>query len=84
VLMMDAAVRDTKGELDNKDAVRAALRKANFKSVRGSFRFGNNQFPVQDFYLRVVRKDGSELNNRTMSKVMEKHVDAYASQCPMK
>lgn len=87
IMMMDAAVRETKGKVDNKDAVRAALRKANFKSVRGDFRFGTNQFPVQDFYLRVVRKDESfngELNNRSLNKVMEKHVDAYASQCPMK
>jgi len=84
IMMIDAAVRDVKGRVADREALRAALKKANFKSVRGSFRFGNNQFPVQDFYLRVVRKDGSELNNRTMSKVMEKHVDAYASQCPMK
>jgi branched-chain amino acid transport system substrate-binding protein len=87
IMMIDAAVRETKGKVDNKDAVRAALRKANFKSVRGDFRFGTNQFPVQDFYLRVVRKDESfngELNNRSLNKVMEKHVDAYASQCQMK
>jgi branched-chain amino acid transport system substrate-binding protein len=87
IMMIDAAVRETKGKVDNKDAVRAALRKANFKSVRGDFRFGANHFPVQDFYLRVVRKDESfngELNNRSLNKVMEKHVDAYASQCQMK
>lgn len=84
ILMMDAAVREVKGKVSEREALRAALKKANFKSVRGEFRFGNNQFPIQDFYLRVVRKDGDELNNRTLSKVMEKHVDAYASQCPMK
>lgn len=84
ILMMDAAVREVKGKVGEREALRAALKKANFKSVRGEFRFGNNQFPIQDFYLRVIRKDGDELNNRTLSKVMEKHVDAYASQCPMK
>ncbi len=84
ILMMDAAVRDVKGKVADREALRAALKKASFKSVRGEFRFGNNQFPIQDFYLRVVRKDGDELNNRSLSKVMEKHVDAYASQCPMK
>jgi branched-chain amino acid transport system substrate-binding protein len=83
IMMIDAAVRDVKGKVADRDALRAALKKAAFKSVRGDFRFGNNQFPVQDFYLRVVRKDGNELNNRTLSKVMEKHVDAYAGQCPM-
>jgi branched-chain amino acid transport system substrate-binding protein len=84
VLMMDAAVREVKGKVADREALRAALKKASFRSVRGEFRFGNNQFPIQDFYLRVVRKDGDEINNRSLSKVMEKHVDAYASQCQMK
>jgi branched-chain amino acid transport system substrate-binding protein len=85
IMLLDAAVRDVKGKVADKDAVRAALKKASFKSVRGEFRFGSNQFPVQDFVLRVIRKDErGELNNRTMSKVMEKHVDAYAAQCSMK
>jgi branched-chain amino acid transport system substrate-binding protein len=84
ILMMDAAVREVKGKLADKDALRAALKKANFKSVRGEFRFGPNQFPIQDYYLRVVRKDDrGEINNRVLSKVFEKHADAYASQCKM-
>jgi branched-chain amino acid transport system substrate-binding protein len=85
MLMIDAAVRDVKGKLDDKNAVRAALKRASFKSVRGDFRFGHNQFPVQDYVLRVIRRDDKgEINNRALSKVFEKHVDAYASQCTMK
>lgn len=85
VLMMDAAVREMKGNLADKDKLRAALKKANFKSVRGDFRFGANQFPVQDYYLRVIRKDDKgEINNRVLSKVFDDHVDAYAAQCAMK
>ena len=85
MLMIDAAVRETKGKLDDKNAVRAALKRASFKSVRGDFRFGHNQFPVQDYVLRVIRRDDKgEINNRALSKVFEKHVDAYASQCTMK
>jgi branched-chain amino acid transport system substrate-binding protein len=85
ILMLDAAVRDVKGKVTDREAVRAALKKASFRSVRGEFRFGANQFPVQDYVLRVIRKDErGELNNRTLNKVMEKHVDAYASQCAMK
>lgn len=84
VLMMDAAVREVKGELDNKAAVRAALKKANFKSVRGDFRFGNNQFPVQDYFLRTIVKDTQgRTTNRTLSKVFTNHQDAYASQCKL-
>lgn len=85
MLMIDAAVRDVKGKLDDKNAVRAALKRANFKSVRGEFSFGHNQFPVQDYVLRVIRRDDKgEINNRALSKVFEKHVDAHASQCTMK
>jgi branched-chain amino acid transport system substrate-binding protein len=85
VMMMDAAVRDTKGELDNKDAVHAALKKAGFKSVRGEFRFGRNQFPIQDYYLRTIGKDAQgRVTNRTLTKVLPAHQDAYASQCPLK
>jgi branched-chain amino acid transport system substrate-binding protein len=84
VLMMDAAVREVKGELDNKAAVRAALKKANFKSVRGEFRFGNNQFPIQDYFLRTIVKDAQgRTTNRTLNKVFTNHQDAYASQCKL-
>ena len=84
VLMMDAAVREVKGEIDNKAAVRAALKKANFKSVRGEFRFGNNQFPIQDYFLRTIVKDAQgRTTNRTLNKVFTNHQDAYASQCKL-
>jgi branched-chain amino acid transport system substrate-binding protein len=85
VMMIDAAVRDVKGELDHKDALRAALKKANFKSVRGEFRFGANQFPVQDYYLRTIGRDPQgRITNRTLNKVFANHQDAYVSQCSMK
>ena len=84
VLMMDAAVRDVKGELDNKAALRAALKKANFKSVRGEFRFGNNQYPIQDYYLRTVGKDSQgRITNRTLNRVFTNYQDTYATQCKL-
>ncbi|MCE2969701.1 MAG: ABC transporter substrate-binding protein [Burkholderiales bacterium] len=83
--MLDAAVREVKGKVSDKEAVRRALQKAGFESVRGPFKFGVNQFPVQDYYLRVVvRGEGGELNNKTLNRVFERHVDAYAAQCSMK
>jgi branched-chain amino acid transport system substrate-binding protein len=85
VMMMDATVRETKGELDDKNAVHAALKKANFKSVRGEFRFGPNQYPIQDYYLRTIGKDAQgRITNRTLNKVFTAHQDSYAGQCPMK
>lgn len=83
-MMMDAAVRDVKGELDDKKAVRSALKKANFKSVRGEFTFGHNQYPVQDYYLRTVVKDADgKPTNRTLNKVFTRRQDSFAAQCTL-
>jgi len=77
-------VRDAKGKLDDKAAVRKALAAAKFESVRGSFKFGPNQFPVQDYHLRVITKDAKgRVTNRTIGTVFKAHGDAYAAQCKM-
>src|SRR5471030_2779385 len=55
--LIASAVSATKGKLDDKATVQKALEKADFKSVRGNFRFGNNHFPIQNFYLQDVVKD---------------------------
>lgn len=82
VMAMDAAVREVGGKVDNREAVIGALKKANFKSVRGDFQFGANNFPVQNYYLRVVDKDASgKLTNKLVGTVMEKHHDAYVGDC---
>src|SRR5262249_60601287 len=51
IKLIDSAVTEVGGKIENKDAVRAALRKANFQSVRGSFKFNNNHFPIQNLYI---------------------------------
>lgn len=80
--LMDAAVRDVKGKVEDKAAVRKALQAAQFESVRGSFRFNTNQFPIQDYHLRVIGKDSQgRTTNRTLSTVFKGHGDAYAAQC---
>jgi branched-chain amino acid transport system substrate-binding protein len=82
--LIDAAVRDSKGQLDNKAAVRKALEAAKFDAVRGAFRFNTNHFPIQDYYLRVVTKDAQgRITNRTLGSVFKNHADAYASACKM-
>ncbi len=83
-LLIDAAVRDSKGKLSDKAAVRKALQAAKFDSVRGTFKFNKNQFPVQDYYLRVITKDAKgRVTNRTMGTVLKNHADAYAGSCKM-
>ena len=82
--LMDSAVREVKGKLDDKAALRKALEAAKFDSVRGAFKFNSNHFPVQDYYLRVVSKDAQgRLTNRTVGTVFKNHQDAYAKDCKM-
>jgi len=82
--LIDAAVRDAKGKLEDKAAVRKALAAAKFDSVRGSFKFNSNQFPIQDYHLRVITKDAKgRVTNRTLGTVFKNHGDAYAAQCKM-
>ncbi|NQW79829.1 MAG: ABC transporter substrate-binding protein [Polaromonas sp.] len=83
-LLIDSAVRDSKGQLSDKAAVRKALQAANFASVRGPFKFNKNQFPIQDYYLRVIVKDAKgRVTNRTMGVVLKNHADAYVGSCKM-
>lgn len=84
IMAIDAAVREVGGKVEDREAVIAALKKANFKSVRGDFHYGPNHFPVQNYYLRVVQKDADgQLTNTLVGTVMEKHQDAYVSECKM-
>jgi branched-chain amino acid transport system substrate-binding protein len=84
-MLMDSAVRAVGGKLDDKEALGKALKAANFKSVRGNFKFNHNNFPIQDYYVRVVSKDGQgRITNRTLGLVFKNHADAYASECKMK
>jgi branched-chain amino acid transport system substrate-binding protein len=63
----------------------AALKKADFKSVRGAFRFNSNQLPIQSYYLReVVKGPDGQLGFVTRELVERDYADTYAAQCPMK
>ena len=83
-MLIDSAVKKVKGRVEDKAALRAALQAADFKSVRGNFKFNKNQFPIQDYYLRVVRTDErGRITNRLMGKILTNHEDSFASQCKM-
>ena len=84
-LLINSAVVEVKGDLTQKDAMKAAMEKADIKSVRGSFRFGNNHVPIQNFYLTEVVKDPSgELSLKTVATVVKDDQDRYHDRCPMK
>jgi branched-chain amino acid transport system substrate-binding protein len=83
--LLASALKKLNGKLDDKDAVRAALKAADFQSVRGPFSFNTNQFPIANFYRVdvVAGKDGqAELASKGIN--FENHKDAYYEKCPMK
>jgi branched-chain amino acid transport system substrate-binding protein len=84
-LLLDVAIAKVKGNLTDKQAFRAALKAADFHSVRQNFKFDNNQLPIEDFYAFEVIKEGDgRYGYKTLAKVMSNAEDAYHSQCPMK
>ena len=81
--LIGSALKATGGNVDDKAAFRAALKKADFDSVRGPFKFGNNNHPIQDLYIREVVKQGDAIVNKTVRKVFSNHGDAYAGECAL-
>lgn len=82
--LIGSSLKAVNGNVEDLGNFKQALKKADFASVRGKFSFGNNQHPIQDLYIReVVKTDDGGFTNRTIKKVFEDHVDAYASECPM-
>ncbi|MCP4565372.1 MAG: ABC transporter substrate-binding protein [Bosea sp.] len=82
-LAIASALKATGGKTDV-PALRKALAKADFQSVRGAFKFGPNQHPVQDWYALKVEKgaDGVPVL-KTSGKVLSNHGDAYAKDCKL-
>lgn len=79
-----SALKATGGNVDDADAFRDALRKADFESVRGKFAFGPNQHPVQNWYaLRVEKGQDGKPVLKTVGEVFADHGDAYAAECKM-
>lgn len=85
IMYIASAVKAVNGDVKNTDGMRAALKAANFDSVRGPFKMGNNHFPIQNFYERTVVKDADGNWTTAVGRaVLKGHQDPYASQCKMK
>jgi branched-chain amino acid transport system substrate-binding protein len=81
-MLIDSVVKAVKGDLSNKDAVAAALRKADFTSLRGGFKFNINGYPIQDFYLtKVAKRPDGKFQTEIVQKVFENYGDRYAKDC---
>lgn len=84
VLLLDAAIAAVDGNVQDLEAFREALQTVEFESVRGNFSFGNNHFPIQDFYIsEIVRDDEGNLQNALIDRVFEDKADAHHTACPL-
>ena len=81
--LIASAIKAVDGDMSKQDAFREALRKADFDSVRGPFKFGPNHHPVQDVYIREVVIEEGVLTNRIVTKAFTEHSDAYVGECKM-
>jgi branched-chain amino acid transport system substrate-binding protein len=81
-MLINSAVAAVKADLSNKDAVAAALKKADFTSLRGGFKFNTNGYPIQDFYLtKVAKRADGKFQTEIVQKVFENYGDRYAKDC---
>ena len=87
IMLIDSAVRAVKGNLADKKGMIAAMRKANFNSVRGKFTYGHNHFPIENFYLlKAVAgpTPGSDPVMEVQKTVFTNYKDSYGKDCKMK
>jgi len=83
--LLDSAIRRVKGKLEDRPAMLAALKAADFSSVRGNFKYNNNQFPIQDLYVgEIVKASDGSPTMRLGRKVLTNHSDPYAAKCPLR
>ncbi len=84
-MLLHSAVQKVGGRLADKEALRAAIKAADFRSTRGNFAFGVNHYPVQDFWLcKVERRADGKFQTATVRKVLENNVDPWAAECRMR
>lgn len=80
--LLDVALRKAGGDAKKLPAaVKAAG--SEFKSVRGPFRFGKNNMPVQDYYAFETLRDGSKQVTKLIGTPLKAHADSYAAQCTL-
>ncbi len=84
-MLIDSAIKGTGGKLGDRKALSAELKKANFKSLRGKFKFNVNNYPIQDFYLvKVAKRPDGKYETEIAERVFSDYADSYAKDCPLK
>lgn len=83
--LIGSALKKTGGDVKDLSKLRAAVDAADFKSVRGSFRFNTNHFPIQNFYVfNVVKAAGGHAVLDPVEEILKDAKDSYYGQCHMK
>lgn len=83
-LAIAAALKGTGGKVDDTEAFRKEMLKADFQAVRGAFKFGPNQHPIQDWWAAKVEKDADgKPAIRSTTKVLTDHGDVYSKDCKL-
>jgi len=83
--LVNSAVVAVKGDVAKKVDMIKAMEKADFASIRGPYRYGNNHFPIQSFYLQDVVKglDGIPVL-KTVATIVKDDQDGFHDKCAMK
>ncbi len=82
-MLLDGAVRSVKGNVTDRQALNKAIAAAPFKSVRGDFRFGKNNYPIQNYHIFEIGKAGNGKPEFKLvaADILKAHSDPYAAQC---
>jgi branched-chain amino acid transport system substrate-binding protein len=85
IMLIDAAVRAVKGNLNDKAGMIKAMEKADYASTRGKYTYNTNHFPIQNYYmLEAVRNPAGEVEMQIQKVILENHKDRYYKECKMK
>ncbi|SNT38147.1 amino acid/amide ABC transporter substrate-binding protein, HAAT family [Noviherbaspirillum humi] len=84
--ILNVALTKVKGNTADKKAFAAAVKAAGqeFKSVRGPFKFNNNNLPIQNYYAFEVVKEGGKPAVKLAGTPLQNHSDAYHAKCQLK
>lgn len=82
--LLDSALKSLGDAELTTETLRDAIKNAKFDSVRGSFKFNTNHFPIQDIILTEIgqREDGV-FQTQYLETVLLQNEDKYATDCKM-
>ena len=84
-LLIDSALAKVKGNVADKKAFMAALKAADFKSLRGNFKYNTNNFPIQDLHVFEAVKDSQgRMTLKTVATPLKADKDSYFDKCALK